>query len=47
MVPAATVAKSVAELEQSKAALKQALATAQSTNAQLELQRYAFRLGSQ
>src|SRR5271157_1692424 len=35
-----TVAKTTAELEQSKAALKQALATAESTKAQPELQRY-------
>ena len=35
-----TVAKTTAELEQSKAALKQSLATAESTKAQLELQRY-------
>ena len=32
-----TVAKTAAELEQSKAALKQALATAESTKAELEL----------
>jgi len=35
-----TVAKATAEMEQSKAALKQALATAESTKAHLELQRY-------
>ena len=35
-----TVAKATAEVEQSKAALKQALAIADSTKAQLELQRY-------
>ena len=35
-----TVAKATAEVEQSKAALNQALATAESTKAQLELQRY-------
>ncbi len=35
-----TVAKTAAELEQSKAALKQALATAESTKAQLESARY-------
>jgi multidrug resistance efflux pump len=35
-----TVAKTTAELEQSKAQLKQALATRESTQAQLELQRY-------
>ena len=35
-----TVAKTTAELEQSKAALKQTLATAESTKAQLETARY-------
>ena len=35
-----TVAKATAEVEQSKGALEQALATAESTKAQLELQRY-------
>ena len=35
-----TVAKTTAELEQSKAALKQTLAISESTKAQLELQRY-------